>query len=461
MKVSPTIVNTVIVGGGHAGVNLACMLELQKTPGKTDDKKDYLILEKSNSLLSKWRDKRWDHFQLNTPVIFSRLHGQKENDNRDDWLLDRPLQQDVDAWDAHLDQLKILDHTKLNANVVSVKHQSDGTFETEVEVTNGDEITTTVYRSNNVVACNGVYDHNVVPKHLSEALPVSVKQHTTGGFKLDDLVPGNILIVGSSQSGIQLGNILADKLKDDPTRKIYLACSAAGGCPRSFRGHDLFYWLHRMKFLYIPKEALANMPPEKAEALRYGGTGSPVTGPNRAMSPFSLERKGVILTGKFKEVYKEKDGSVHLKFDGDRCKNLQVAKDGHSKIVGMIRDFVDKLEAETDESFPPEVPESEWEITNESLMNDPGILSLDVEKSGITNILWACGWASNLSWLKVDQNPKTNSEFNERTNLPNQIVSYKYPGLFFAGYPWVGTIQSMNILNMDKDGEVIIANMKH
>jgi hypothetical protein len=54
----------------------------------------------------------------------------------------------------------------------------------------------------------------------------------------------------------------------------------------------------------------------------------------------------------------------------------------------------------------------------------------------------------------------TNDEFNKRTSLPNQIVSKRYPGLFFAGYPWVGSIQSMNILDMDKDAEVIVANMR-
>jgi hypothetical protein len=63
---SVVVKNTIIVGGGHAGVNLACMLELKKkkTPdmsggGKNSNHSnlldDYLILEKADSLLSKWR----------------------------------------------------------------------------------------------------------------------------------------------------------------------------------------------------------------------------------------------------------------------------------------------------------------------------------------------------------------------------------------------------------------------
>ena len=195
-----TTVNTIIVGGGHAGVNLACMLELQQK--ETDGKDfDYLILERSTSLLSKWRNKRWDHFQLNTPVIFSRLHGQKgcKYDNRDDWLLDRPLQQDIECWDAHINDLKITERSKLSSNVVSVKPLEDGTFETTVKEGNieGSTKTTVLYRSRNVVVCNGVYDHNIVPSNLSKALPATVKQHVSGGFSLEDLADGNILVVGS------------------------------------------------------------------------------------------------------------------------------------------------------------------------------------------------------------------------------------------------------------------------
>lgn len=456
MKISPTTVNTIIVGGGHAGVNLACMLELQNKGTQ------YLILERAPNLLNKWRDHRWQHFQFNTPLKFSRLHGQqkeeKEQMRDDDWLLDRPLEEDLKGWDAHIEKLKILDRTRLKSNVVSVTPLSNGDFETIVGDDNDDDpnnsaTTATgmmVYHSKNVVACNGVYDHNIVPTHLAQTLPSFIKQHTTAGFQLDDLVPGNVLIVGSSQSGIQLAQIMLENCRD---RQLYLACSAAGGCPRNFRGRDLFYWLHRIKFLYITKESLAEMPPAKAEALRYGGGGSPVTGPNRAISPFSLERQGVILTGRLKEA-----SNGQLYFNSDRPESLKKAKSGHDTIVGMIREFATTLEADG-EHFPTEEPEAEWEVSNESLLTDPGITSIDAEQSGITNVMWACGWTSNLKWLSVDQT-KANSEFDARTGLPYQIVSENYPGLFFAGYPWVGTIQSMNILNMDRDAQVITDHLR-
>jgi hypothetical protein len=142
-------------------------------------------------------------------------------------------------------------------------------------------------------------------------------------------------------------------------------------------------------------------------------SGSPVTGPNKTISPFSLERKGAVLTGKLKGV--TKDGV--FTFQDDRPKSLQVALEGHAKVTEMIRAFVTQLKADTDERFPSENPESEWEVTNESLLTDPGIHSLNASDTGITNVLWTCGWKCCLDWLKVDQTTANQDSTNERTSL--------------------------------------------
>ena len=87
----PLEVNTLIVGGGHCGVNLACMIQLDPKNRGDGDPFDYLVVERAGALLDKWRSRRWDHFQINTPVRCSRLHGQV--DGREGWLLDRPIGQ--------------------------------------------------------------------------------------------------------------------------------------------------------------------------------------------------------------------------------------------------------------------------------------------------------------------------------------------------------------------------------
>jgi len=276
-----------------------------------------------------------------------------------------------------------------------------------------------------------------------------------------------------------MGDLLADEFSNSSSsvsegesesrRKIYLSCSGAGGLPRSYHGRDIFYWTSSLQSLWTTKEMLAKkLPTGQAEAKRYQGV-KPILGPNKALSPFSVERKGVILTGKLKDVVSKIDGNsnntkntVELRFHDDRCKNLVHAKNSHTKIIEMVREYASKLEDQS--SMDPEVPEPEWEIDDDQkidlLTDNPGLLSLDVEAAGITNILWACGWSTDLTYLKIDQNPTTNNDFDDRTKLPDKIVSEKYPGLFFAGFPWVGTESSINIYGFDYDANIIVENLR-
>ena len=124
----------------------------------------------------------------------------------------------------------------------------------------------------------------------------------------------------------------------------------------------------------------------------------------------------------------------------------------------MIRDFCNnQWDEEQRLQLPPEVPEAEWQVSDDDPMfTDTGPLQLDLQESGITNVLWACGWAPDMTWLQIDQ---TSRDFEPRTKLPSGIVSQEHPGLYFAGFPWIGTIQSMNILNMDADAKVILQDM--
>lgn len=444
---------------------VACMMELHD---QKEQLGDYMILERSDSLLHKWRSCRWDFFQLNTPVKFSQLHGQTIPQEHNEWLLDRPLSQDLAGWDQHICDLGILKKVQFQANVQSVQPLEDGTFLATVKTPT--ESSPTYYRSQNVVACTGMNDHNIVPKELSEKLPSFMKQHVTGGFQFQHLQPGNVLVVGSSQSGVQLSQLLVDH---EPQRQIYLACSTVGGCPRSFRGKDIFEWFHYMKFLYIPQAALPTMPPEKAEALRYGGMGAPVTGPNRPMSPFSLAKQGVKLVGKLQDVVvttaADHDDNSHPKttklcFGTNLPESLQASKAGHDKVLNMLRNFCDK-EWDDREQLPPEEPEAEWQVAaDDPLFTDTGPLQLDCEESGIANVIWASGWAPDMAWLQPlmatdDETSSTNTDFDARTHLPGRIVSENHPGLYFAGFPWIGTIQSMNLVNMDADAQVIVQDM--
>jgi hypothetical protein len=446
-------INTIVVGGGHAGVNLACMLELER-PGDPD----YLVLERASRLLPKWHHSRWQGFQLNTPVKYGRLYGQTcDVGKRADTMLDRPIQEDLQFWDDHIAMVGV--KHKLHSNVVKVikiKDDDDNDeclgFRVVVEETNKGSSTTTRSRSSlveytcqNLVVCNGMYDKPKIPQQFHGQL-ATIKQHVPAGFQFDQLQAGNTLIVGCGQSGCQIADLLANNVPDN---KVYICTSHVSGAPRNIQGKDLFDWLEEMQFLTIPRAALDQMPPEKSRAMKYAKV--PVTGPNRDISPFSLHRKGVTLLGSLDQITQEKsnDGNIVFHLKDNRGSNLQACLAGYNKVKDMIV-------AHAKLSNVPNAPE--WSNIEPDLLKETGPSSLGATEHDITNILWCTGWSNDFSWL-TNTIVESRDDMDAITHAPDVIVSKSVPGLFYCGFPWIGTQQSQNLVKFNIDTRVIMENL--
>jgi putative flavoprotein involved in K+ transport len=57
------------------------------------------------------------------------------------------------------------------------------------------------------------------------------------------------------------------------------------------------------------------------------------------------------------------------------------------------------------------------------------ILELDLLKAGVTTIIWATGYSTDYSWLKVDA-------FKENGKPQHQRGVSAEPGVYFVGLPW-------------------------
>jgi len=450
-------VNTVIVGGGHAGCNFACWME------KHEPTKTYVILERAECLLPKWRHHRWEGFQINTPLRFSTLYGEEVGDDGE--TLDRPISDDLERWDAHIARMNL--KYILNASVESVERGDDGgDFVTTVTIkTQADDGSTAVeetvrYVSKNVLAATGNYDRPKITldEDLARSHP-EIRQVVPFGMRLSDLQPGGILIVGGGQTGIQLADLFAEKFVDD--RTIALCSSKIMGSPRSYRGRDIFYWMEQSGFLSMPKEALAGMPPEEAAGLRYGH--NPITGACKPISLFSLNRKGVEILGsldKFVDGSEESAGDCVAVIKPNRAENVQFTKVGYDKIMGMCVGTAEKVEKEQGLGFDHHVPEPEWVVETEDdreLMEKNGPLVYNLKEKGITNVIWATGLDPDFSWLRI---PEVFGEFDKVTNRPSDLKCVAAPGLFFTGFPWCNNQQSTNIVNFDQDHRVIITCLR-
>jgi putative flavoprotein involved in K+ transport len=287
---------------------------------------------------------------------------------------------------------------------------------------------------------------------LSEALPEFVKQHTSRGFDDSTLGSGAVLVVGSGQSGCQIAHLLT-KPDAAVTRKVYLCVGKTGGCCRNYKGEDLFFWLQRMKFLQMPKEAFLDMPPLQAEAVRYAPP--PVTGPYHALSPFSLHRQGVNLLGRLKSVEGPKLGIT------DHAANLQHILAGVGRLNGMVNAFIQKWTKDNDgeDWEPADAPE--WTLRDDEahLVEDQGPAEVDLQEAGVTDVLWATGYSFDLSYL-LDGVPQVAEELEPKHGYPTELISKVVPGLFFTGFPWLTHIQSQNLVGMDADHAKILEHLR-
>ena len=403
-------------------------------------------------MLSEKFSQRWCHlenFSLNTKIHFTKLYGQEDPD----WPLGHPIAEDIEFWESHVKKLGI--HYRLNTTVTSVKRdpESKEFFVVTAQSVLDGVTSMTDFRARNVICANGRFGTPNVPKSLSASTPSSVKQHVVQDLKLDNLQPGAVLVVGSAQSGTQIADMLSRNGK-----KTFLCQSKVLGCPRSYRGRDLFYWLELVDFLFMPTSELGKMDPEKARWLRYGA--NPMFGSRKPISPFSLHRQGVTLLGHLDAI---DDGVGKIRPDRALCCHISYA--GYEDIMNMIVDFAKKKE-ETDPEWlaaftggaPHDLPEPEWEIVEE-LMTTNGPETIDFKENDITNIVWCTGWNTDFSFLEVAE---ATAEFDRKGYAPTppKCESEAVPGLFFCGFPWLSNLNSENITGMSKDQLEILKRLR-
>ena len=426
----PRVLNTVVVGGGHCGLNLGCWL------AERGDK-SYIVLERGD-VLNAWKHNRWDAFVMNTPMKYSRLH--KQSDDVPDTAMGRPLTEDIARWEAHIEKVGVKYREK--CAVTSVTLREDGKFVTDVTCADGD---VAQYVSSNVVACNGNYDHLYIPE-CHKALHPSIKQLQSDRFRNEtELQDGAVLIVGGGQSGVQLADLLLSKGK-----KVYLCTSRVPGSVRSYRGEDVFFWMERTGFSDLTKEALTRFPDQLAMALRYGRI--PVVGSTKPISPFSLHRLGAKLLGALENV--GEDG-LTITLKPNRSKNIGVCAEAYQGFPDHVEEWL-KATGEEEQFGPPNgFPEPEWEPVEE-LLDDPGPRSLNLTDEGITNVLWATGYRPDFSWIRIDA---VHEGFDAVNKKPDSLET-SVPGFFFAGFHWLNTLQSGNVLGFDKDHEIIVEKLR-
>src|SRR5215469_3149986 len=213
-----THVNTIVVGGGQAGLAVSHFLTLHG--------QEHLVLEQADAPANAWRNHRWDSFTLNTPRWQSRLPGVHYGEDDPDGFMPRD---EVVAW---FEELARPLPVRYRMRVVAIERDTKAGRYT-VEIEGGEWI-----KARNVVVATGLYQTAKIPA-LSGKFPPHIQQlHSDSYRNPGQLLPGAVLVVGSAQSGAQIAEELYEI-----GRKVFLAVGRAGRTPRRYRGKDANWWL--------------------------------------------------------------------------------------------------------------------------------------------------------------------------------------------------------------------------
>ncbi len=399
----PTHCSVVVIGGGQAGLSVSYFLKQRGV--------DHVILEK-NRIAHSWRTQRWDSFCLVTPNWQCQLPGHSYSGDDPNGFMKR---EDIVAYVEDYAR-KIDAPIREGVAVTRLGRDVRGGF--VVETSEGAIMADSV-----VLAVSG-YHVPTIPRAAEGIAPAITQIHSSTYKNAGQLPEGEVLVVGSGQSGCQIAEDL-----HLAGRKIHLVVGSAPRCPRVYRGRDSVDWLADLGQYDLPvdKHPLKEGVRKKANHYLTGRDG----GRDVDLRRFASE--GMSLYGRLENV-----ANGRLQFAADLVKNLDGADAVYNGICGLIDKYIAEngVEAPEGRHYQPV-----WEPTETARELDP-------VAAGITSIVWATGFRSNWSWIDLPLLDAAGYP-QHRRGVTNE------DGLFIIGLPWLYTWGSGRFVGIGRDAEFL------
>lgn len=388
--------STVVIGAGQAG--------LAVSRGLTELGVEHVVLERAR-VAQAWRD-RWDSFTLVTP----------------NWTLDLPGSPYAgDDPEGHVPRDEIVSYLENYAadapiregvRVEALRAGVAGGF--RLRTSDGDIDASTV------VVCTGAYQRPFRPA-AAAGLPPHVLVLDANDYRNPDALPeGQVLVIGSGQTGCQLTEELHLAGRD-----VFLACGRAPWAPRRLDGTDIVTWLVRTSFF---DQTMAELP---APAARLGAnvqaTGA---GGGHDLHYRTLQALGVPLLGRLAGI----DGR-RASFTDDLAASVAF---GDARWADVCQLMTAQLPAH---GFPlPELP------TPAPFTYDP-ICELDLGAVG--TVIVTSGFRPDYTWIDF---PVT-----DQMGFPITVdgASTVVPGLYFCGVHFLRTRRSSVLFGVGEDAAIV------
>jgi putative flavoprotein involved in K+ transport len=394
-------VQAAIVGAGQAGLAMSYCL--------TQAGIRHVLLERQRAGHA-WRNERWGTFCLVTPNWQCRLPGHPyTGTDPQGFMLKHEI---VEYLEAYVQSFR--PPLREGVSVRSLVQAPEGYFELDTSAG--------PLRADQVVVATGGYHTPRVPDWAG-ALPSNIEQVHSRDYKCPERLPeGEVLVVGTGQSGCQIAE---DLLRAG--RRVHLCVGNAPRCARRHRGKDVVEWLEQMGHYDLPISQHAS-PDQVRDKTNHYVTGRD-GGHDIDLREFALQ--GMQLYGSLRGLR----GS-QLLFAPDLRQNL----DGADAVYISINRAIDKYIAENGiEASPSPEYSPRW-----SPEHEPN--ELDLATSGIRSIVWSIGFGVDFQWVELPV-------FDERGCPCHTRGVSEVPGLYFLGLPWQHTWGSARFASVGRDAE--------
>jgi putative flavoprotein involved in K+ transport len=390
-------VETLIIGGGQAGLAMSHMLGQRGCA--------HVVVER-HRIAERWRSERWKGLRFQFP-------------NWSVCLPDFPLPHtDPDAFATSEDIVTFIaayaDFIKaplrVGVAVTALRRRAVGPG--FLADTSAGPI-----EADNVVVATGPYQRAIVPSPLDGARIFEV--HASRYSEPDQLPPGAVLVVGSGASGAQIAEELLRA-----GRRVYLSLGRHRRMPRRYRGKDLIWWLSALGLDRTPVERRGPEQPLPLITGAYGG---------HTIDYRDFAAQGLTLLGRVKAV---------------RDHVLDIAPDVAQSLAygdAAYAAFLDTADAHV-ERHGLALPK---EAAARATRPDPPCVvapydSLDLERAGIRAVVLATGYTLDFGWIDLPI-------LDARGRPVHRGGVTEMEGLYFLGLPWLSRMNSSFLSGVGDD----------
>ena len=389
---------TLIVGGGQAGLTMSHMLSRRGRP--------HVVLERGR-IAERWRSERWDGLRFQFPNWSVRLPNYAFSyADPDGFATSGEI---VEYLEAYARQIG----TEVRCGVAVTALRRDELGDAYVAETTAGRI-----KASNVVVATGPYQKPVVPD-LSVDLNGLFQLHASAYKQPDQLPPGSVLVVGSGASGAQIAEELVRA-----GRKVYLSVGRHKRMPRRYRGHDLIWWLSTMGLDQTP---VAERGPDATLPLITGAYGG------HTVDLREFASRGMILVGRLQSI---RNGV--LGFADDLRESLAFGDAAYASFLNKADDCIEQHGM----NFPRE-PQARAKHPDPPGLANP-VRQLDKNSIGLGALIWATGYRFDFSWIDLPLLDAGGAPVHDKGVAP-------LPGIYFLGLPWLSKMNSSFLSGVGDD----------